>query len=157
MAFDQEPPYNVLACSPVSGLFVTSEKTNWLNLTEFLPKPFTMISSVFKEGEDAYVAFEGRGLWRIVDCQKSRIACYFKKVPLAGPKAICALFRADGIPLPGVPVKVRIVDNNVEVVFTVNTDQSGIIRVKKNTKGKVIHITYAGDVTNAPCSVSLIP
>ena len=155
MAFNRENPLHVLAGSAVSGLFVAMEKTGWHSLTEYLPQPFSMISAVAIEGQTAYAALEGRGLWRFLNYQGSKLACFFKKAPTGDPTAVASLYNSDLDPVSGAPVVVRVVENISEKVYTITTDQKGVIRVAV-TKGKVVHLNFAGDDNNSPCSVSLV-
>lgn len=156
MAFDKEKPDNILVGSPVSGLFYSQGKAMWQNLTEFLPQPLSMISSVSLDGHTGYAALEGRGLWRIADCREGKYATYFESTnSAADPAAVAILFGTGRNLLAGLPVQVRVVDGAIETVSDAITDQAGIIRIGHGP-GDVIHIHFAGNDKYAASKVSLV-
>jgi hypothetical protein len=63
--FYRDDPRQVVACSPVSGVFYRNTDGNWKNLTSLLPRPLSPISTVAIDCQAIYVAAEGRGVLKI--------------------------------------------------------------------------------------------
>lgn len=65
MAFDRESPGKVVAASPFTGVFYKHNALEWKDLSRYLPRPFTPISTIAISKSDIYIGTEGRGLLRI--------------------------------------------------------------------------------------------
>jgi len=65
MAFDRSNPRHVVACSPFTGIFESSDGLHWSSLRSRLPKPLSAVVSVSIANGDIYAATEGRGVFRI--------------------------------------------------------------------------------------------
>lgn len=155
MVFNRAAPNEILVGSPVNGLFVSSEKRKWLNLSNYLPKPLTQISGVAIDRERVYVVFEGRGIWRITNYQRGGAASYFKKVTAIDGVGVAVLYNSAAKPMPGERVSVTVYHDRKEDHLYVQTDQNGVVSIP-NAGGRVVHIEFPGNSLYAPCRVSMI-
>ena len=65
MAFLRDDPTLVVSVSPFTGLFY-KKSGHWRDLSSYLMKPLTPISSVAIDSSTIYFATEGRGVFRLI-------------------------------------------------------------------------------------------
>ncbi len=153
VAFLRGAGHSVVVAAPVAGVFFASDdQRRWISLAQYLPRPYTMVSDAAWDGETAFVAFEGRGVFRFVAPDGGQTACWFERAPPTSG-AVAKLDRADGVAAAGLNVQVWVSDNGVETAQQATTDQSGSFDVPGST-GKVLHLRFAGSDDVSSCETS---
>lgn len=127
IAFDPDDANQYVAAAPAAGVFFFFNGT-WHDLTPLLPTPLSEVSSVSIDHDAIYVALEGRGLFRIRDYYRARIAAYFVRQNLAAGQ-LAVLMSADGSPLSSRYIRVVAYrgDGSLVVDRKLTTDAMGVL------------------------------
>jgi hypothetical protein len=158
VAFQRGNSHRVIAASPVTGMFAAiDDKRQWLSLSEYLPKPFTMVSDVRIENDSfAYAVQEGRGILRLFNWDQAKTACYYR-LPYGfnGVIGKAQLMGADGAAIAGVQVSVLTVQNGAETSSTQTTDSQGFLPLS-GPSSAVLHLSFAGNDNIASCETAVL-
>jgi hypothetical protein len=144
MAFYRDNPNRVVAASPFTGVFYTSGDGCWRDLSPYLPRPHTPVSSVGIDCEAIYAGMEGRSLVRIVGYREKRM---HDLLHLTGVSNVDARLKYTFRPLLGCPWQ-PFIDVNAQA-----SNNPGILNaVACAADGDDLHViattTFAVDPTN---------
>jgi hypothetical protein len=163
VAFSRDNPQRMVAVSPFTGVFYNSGDGKWRDLTPFLPEPLSPAASAGIDGNNVYVALQGRGVYRVDDAPDAPLACYFQPNTGAPFNLLATLFSTDAMTLEGAAVAVRAVSPTTgqEHYFkTEYTDSRGGISFKvyppSFISGDIVHLRFRGNSSVASCEISFV-
>ena len=144
----------IAVASPMTGLFYQSDRFRaWQTLSPYLPRPFTMPSSVGQDSLAIYLGMEGRGVWRFLNQENAKLGCFYDRTSPAGPDELARLRSATTLPLGGEKLTVNLIKDGVESLQSVTTGLLGGIVVPGAT-GVVIQLRYSGNDDVGPCETT---
>jgi len=160
VAFFRDNPAKVVAAAPYTGTFYRDDACgSWQSLTPFLPHPVPAIPSVGIDHQAAYVALEGRSVWRVDSYEFAPLASYFTHDGLTLPQ-VARLLRADGSGVATAAVQVTVTKEDGELLFhgPVGTDGAGVLSLPGALPPGtyVLHLDFPGANAVAPGSTSLL-
>jgi hypothetical protein len=159
VAFSPHNSHSIAVSSPFTGVFIADDKRIWRSLTPTLPQPFTPVSDVILDYDAATISAEGRGLLRIADYSKAKLATYY--VINAGQNRFATLWISNPLPLSDQPVRVVIEDMSGKVVSdgTQVTDSLGRLvfppGIAQGAK-VVVRLFYGGSRDFAPSETAFL-
>jgi hypothetical protein len=146
--------HTMVVTSPFTGAFYF-DGTAWRSLTDVLPRPLSSVSEATIDYDAVTIATEGRGILRVHEPRKARLACFFSSAASDG--RVATLYGGPGT--AGTPVHVDVIGDPGKVLASVteSTDSASRIAMPSGiptNANVIVRLRYDGDTLHAPCETA---
>jgi hypothetical protein len=162
LAADPLDDYRIVVTSAFGGAFFKDTRMGvWQDLSEYLPRPISAISSAAINHDGVYVSLEGHSVWKIANPEFAPEATYFRDpvandlgVLMAADQTVVANALVDVLIRESGPC-VRAPSDCLPIKTTVTTGSDGVVPIPgtlslARVSGRIVELNSFGSKTLAP-------